>query len=121
MQHHPILGGKEPEKPRETNPIEVVAVLAQVPVAIVALTQAKTVVALAILAVGVLMLLIAFRKSIGRLYRGRRGRKHDDQAARAALPQLRDSCGLSASSSIPTTRRRSTRSYGEPSRTTRTF
>jgi len=89
MQHHPILGGKEPEKPRETNAIEVVAVLAQVPVAIVALTQAKTVVALAILTIGVVMLLIAFRKAIGRLYRGRRYRKHDDRAARAALPQLR--------------------------------
>jgi hypothetical protein len=89
MQHHPILGGKAPEKPRETNAVEVVAALAQMPVAIVALTQAKTVVALAILAVGVLLLLIAFRRPIGRLYRGRRYRKQDDRAARAALPQLR--------------------------------
>jgi hypothetical protein len=89
MQGHPILGRKEPETPRETNAFEVAAALAQLPLAIIALTQAKTVTALGILAVGVLLFLFAVRKTIGRRYRARRDRKHDNRASLAALPQLR--------------------------------
>jgi len=89
VHRYPILGGREPEKPRETNTIEVIAALAQLPVAILAVAQAKTLVALAILAGGVLLFLFAVRHRIRRFYRGRRDRKHDAQAARTALPHLR--------------------------------
>jgi hypothetical protein len=89
MQPHPILGGKPPEKPRETNTVEVLAAVGNMVAGVVALTQTNIVIALVILGVGFLSFLFALRHRIGRFFRERRNRKLDDRMARAALPQLR--------------------------------
>ena len=89
MQHQPILGGKPPEKPRETNTIEVLAAVGNMVAGVVALTQTNIVVALVILGVGFLSFVFALRHRVGRFFRERRNRKHDDRMARAALLQLR--------------------------------
>lgn len=89
MQQHPILGGQPPEKPRETNTVEVLAAVGNMVAGVVALTQTNIVVALVILGVGFLSFLFALRHRIGRFFREGRNRKLDDRIARAALPQLR--------------------------------
>ena len=89
MHQHPILGGHQPERPRETNTIEVLGVLVQAVAAVVAATQSNTIVALMIVGAALLLLPIVFQKRISRFFRERRNRKHDDRMARVALPQLR--------------------------------
>lgn len=89
MKQHPILGGKPPEKPRETNTVEVLAAVGNMVAGVVALTQTNIVVALVILGVGFVSFMFALRHRISRFFRDRRNRKHDDRTTRAALPQLR--------------------------------